>query len=290
MSITVLHISDNHAGLHSGLFPPEMELTYLNNEKKKHIATATSLWVWDCWQRLISTTIDFAEHDPVIVIHTGDITHGSTYAEYLYSSWPEHQIAIAVRCFAELRRIPTLSGIRLCYGTAVHDYGNASAARQVADLLAPWGYGLWCGSYGHEAIDGGEVDFAHRGPGPSRGEDRAITARRYAIRLCRDMMERGKTAPIAILRGHIHLKTLGYVEVPWGKGNWTTTISIGSPLSGLNEYARNATQNTPFNEVGGALLRIHNGRVVEQITPTWEQENRQIVDGCVSHPFSGQMN
>lgn len=289
MSTTILHVSDTHHGLFAGLFPPEIELVYLNNERKTHKASSTSLWVWDNYQRLISTAIDFAEKDPVIVIHTGDICHGAQFAEYLYSGWPEHQVAIAVRCLSELRRIPTLQGIRLCYGTAAHDYGMASTSRQVADLVAPWGYGLWCGAYGVENIDGGQVDYAHRGPGNAHGEDPQLAARRYAIRLCRGMLERGKLAPVAILRGHVHRKTLGYVEIPWGKSGWTSTISVAAPLCGHNEFARNATQNTPFTEVGGALIRIHNGRVVEQIAPTWEIENRQTVDGCLAHPFTGQV-
>jgi|WetSurMetagenome_2_1015567.scaffolds.fasta_scaffold432704_1 hypothetical protein len=287
---TILHITDGHSGLMAGLIAPGTKLEYDNGEIIEQTLTSTSLWVWECYGRMISTTIDWAEGDPVVVYYTGDTTHGSTFPDYLYSGHQDHQVVIAVNAIEQLRRIPTLAGIRFCYGTAAHDYGMASAAKQITASCAAWGYPVSCVSYGIEDLDGCQVDYAHRGPGVGNAEDKSTTPRKYAIRLVRKFLERGQRAPDVILRGHVHVRSTGMVNVPWGKLGKDVLMSVGAPLTGPNEYARNASQNQVITEVGGTLIRVRNGRPVDWQAVTFEREERVHVGGVLAHPFTGTVN
>jgi hypothetical protein len=287
MPTTLLHLSDSQSGQLGGLIAPGTELEYDNNEKRTPELSATSLWVWDCYNKVIDTAIDYTGTDPLVVYHTSEVVHGSRFIEYLYSSWQEHQVTIAVQALSHLRRIPTLAGIRFCYGTGAHDYGQQSATKGVAERCAAWGYPVACVDHGVEEIDGCSIDWAHHGPTVSRMEDKACAGRRYVIRLLRLFLERGKRAPDIVLRGHVHARITEMVKVPWGRDGVPVLLSIGAPLAGMNEYAHKFTQSTPITEIGGTLIRIENGRVLDFQGVTFERENRQRVDGVVAHPYEG---
>lgn len=287
MPTTILHISDTHAGLMAGLIAPGTELEYDNGEKRTHELSSTSAWVWECYQKLIKITAEWAGDDPVVVYHTGDVCHGSRFLEYLYSVWQEHQETIATAALSSLRQIPQLAGFRFCYGSAAHDYGQQSATKNVSANVAAWGYPVACVDHGVEEIDGCMIDWFHRGPKVSATEDRNSTGRRFVIRLCRTFLERGKRAPDVVLCGHVHARITEQVLVGWGKLGHSVMLSVGSPLCGMNEYARNYTMSAPIVEVGGTLIRVSNGRVLEHAVVTWEQEQRQTIDGVIGHKYQG---
>jgi hypothetical protein len=118
-----------------------------------------------------------------------------------------------------------------------------------------------------------------------KGEDKNSGGRRYTIRLVRTFMERGQRAPDIILRGHYHQRVTEPVLVRWGKVDHNVLLSIGAPLCGFNSYSRKATGSAPLCEVGGTLLRIDNGRVVDFQAATWEHENRVFIQGVEWHKF-----
>ena len=288
MSTTILHISDSHGGLMSGLIAPDTELTYNNNEKRTVLLSSTSQWIWECYNKLIDTANDFAAGDPVIVYHTAEVCHGSTFPDYLYSSWQNHQEEIAVKSLAQLRSIKNLAGLRFCYGSGSHDFGQQAATKNVADAVAAWGYPTACVDHGWEEIDGCMVDWCHPGPRPGAGIDKASPVRMYAIRCTRAYMERGKRTPDILLRGHVHIPWLDTVRVGFGKAAVDVTISVGAPLTGVNEYGRRYNHIDALTVVGGALLRVHHGRVVETQAVKFEREDRAKIEGVVAHPFQGQ--
>lgn len=195
---------------------------------------------------------------------------------------------IAVRSLAELRQIHSLAGIRLCYGTGVHDWGLQAATKAVADELAAWGYPLACVDHGYEEIDGAVIDWCHVGPKPNYGIDRASSVRLYALRCTKSYLERGKRAPDVLLRGHVHNPWLDFVSVHFGRDVIPVTISVAPPLCGSNEYARKYNHADALTVVGGHLLRVHNGRVVDYQAVLFEREDRQRVEGVVAHPFTGR--
>jgi hypothetical protein len=287
---TILHITDTHGGLFGGLIEPGTELTYDNGEKHTPELSSLSQWVNECYHKLITTTIDYAESDPVVVIHTAEVCHGSRFSEFLYTPWPDHQVAIAVRSLTELRQIPTLSGFCFAYGSQAHDWGQQSATKQVAEQVAAWGYPVECVDMGRVEIDGALVDFAHKGPMTSKTEDVASVGRKYTIRLARSYLERGKRAPDIVLRGHIHRRVTDLVKVPWGRDGVSVLLSVGAPLTAGNEFALNFTHALPFTEVGGTLIKIDRGRVVDWQIVTWERENRQHLDGVRFYHFNGGMD
>jgi hypothetical protein len=285
MSITILHITDSHSGLMAGLIAKGTELVYDNGDKRTVLLSSMSEWVLECFNRVIDSAIDFAGSDPVIVYHTGDTCHGNAFSEYLYSAWQDHQVTIAVGALSMLRRIQTLAGIRFAYGTDKHDYGENSATKAVADQCAAWGYPMECVSHGAEEIDGCLVDFAHHGPSVGKGEDKNSGGRRYTIRLVRTFLERNQRAPDIILRGHFHQRVTEPVVVSFGRVAHNVMLSIGAPLCGFNSYSRKATSSAPLCEVGGTLIRVNNGHVVDWQAATWEHENRVHIQGVDFYKF-----
>jgi hypothetical protein len=287
MSTTLLHLSDSHSGLLAGLIAPETELEYDNGEKRTMLLSSASEWVWECFNKLIDATIDFADGDAVFVYHTGEVCHGGKFAEFLYSAWAGHQVTIAVKALAELRRIPSLTALRLVYGTAAHDYGMQAMTKDCASQIASWGYSTACVSHGLEEVEGCLIDFAHHGPSVSKTEDKASVGRRYVIRYARKFLERSQRAPDVILRGHVHQRVTEPVKVPWGRDGKPVLLSIGSPLTGPNEYARQFTKSAPLTEVGGTLVKLNNGFVVDFVGVTWERDERQRIEGVVAHTYQG---
>jgi hypothetical protein len=271
----------------SGLIAPDTELTYNNNEKRTVLLSSTSQWIWDCYNKLIVTANDFAGDDQVVVYHTSEVCHGSTFPDYLYSSWQDHQVAIAVKSLAQLRNIKNLAGLRFCYGSGAHDWGQQAATKAVADEVAAWGYPTACVDHGWEELDGCIIDWAHPGPRASTGIDRGSGPRLYAIRSARSYLERNKRAPDVILRGHTHIRYTELVKVAWGKDGVYVMMSVGAALTGPNEYSHKYNHVEAVTEVGGTLIRVHNGRVVEYQAATWEREDRQRVDGVVAHAYRG---
>lgn len=293
MPTTILHLTDSHAGLRSALMMPGTKLVYDNGETKEYpieCLSARSVWLLEKYNKLIDTTIAYADGDPVIVFHTAELCHGSQYPDYLYSPWLDHQVQIAISVMAELRRIPTLAGFRLCYGSKEHDYGQQSATKLVADGMAAWGYPVQCVEMGREIDDGCLIAWQHYGPKRGKGQDRTQGARSFIIRFTRAYLERGQRAPDIFLCGHFHERLTEPINVHWGRDGQNVLLSIGAPLCCPNEYARTFISDSPFTEVGGTLIKIDNGRVLDYQAVTYEYENRIHVEGVVAHPYHNGNN
>ena len=170
MRIVYCAFGDRHSGHRYGLTMPGTEIVYHSGEKYEVKLSAWSDWLWnEVWLPGIEKVIEFAGDDSLVICDGGDMVHGHRYVDYLYSGDIDHQVQISTMALSPWREAPTLKAILMVTGTGSHDFGNNSAARQVYDKVAAWGY--------HQKLDdhlrwshpdGFVLDMAHHGPSVSK--------------------------------------------------------------------------------------------------------------------------
>ena len=274
-------MGDTHCGLKNGLIAPGTELDY-SGEKKTVNILSWSEWLWhDVYSPGITLAGEIAGGDPVFVLHDGDVVHGSRFTEHLYSAWPEHQVAIAVRVMAECRRLQNLAAFAMVHGTGSHDFGENSATRKVAEAMAPWGLPVMVDDHiDVDLPDGFRVDLAHHGPNVG-GNDyvRGNAARGYAKQRATGYLQRGDKFPDMIVRGHVHQDLYEpCVPVPWAGSYRDTAMFITPPLCGPNGYARQASRSIDRAICGMFFVEVLNGRIGTVYQHLVERSTKRVFD------------
>lgn len=274
-----VHFGDPHCGLRHGLIAPGTELEYSNGEKREVLLSGWSEFIWnDVWLPGIEKVSEIAGDDAVVLICAGDTCHGSRFVEYLYTPFVDHQVMIAKQGFEPWRKVKGLASVYLAYGTGSHDYGENASTKMLREALVPWGYNVEIGDQLLLKDGGLRMDVAHHGPYVSSLPHlRSNGARRYAELHCRQELERGRTPPSWMMRGHVHRDVIATAEFWFGNEYQKCLITINPPMCGPNGYARKAARSEPYTRCGFWLVAVEDGEVVEVIPHIVERDNRRLV-------------
>lgn len=171
-----VHYGDDHGGHKLGLFNPDTEIHDVAEdgtpEPYKPKLTATQEYLWECYSGDVRDVRLLANGDPIILVHTGDMGHGSKYPHQLMFQAEADQAAICVKNFEPWYRLSNLKVVRLLWGTAAHNYGEASLERLVAAQLRALYPNVDTQTVRHSLLKPGGmlVDCAHHGPHPGSRE------------------------------------------------------------------------------------------------------------------------
>lgn len=273
MRVVYVALGDRHGGHRNGLTMPGTEIEFsIGEEKESYILDDDNLsdwakWLWyDVWMPGIVKLKDFAGTDAVIVADDGDMTHGAKFIgnDNSYSPHIDQQVQISKMALTPLRELPGLSAFFLSYGTAAHDYGSNSAARLVAEAIAPWGYDVISDYHVIWNHDGFRLDLAHKGPNSSsRPHLRLNSARTYGEDRIRKSLEFGKPYANLYQRGHFHRPVVANAAIEWADELHQTTVMITPPLCGPNGYARDAARSPETVTCGFYYYEVIDGRMGE---------------------------
>lgn len=286
MSRTVfVSLGDRHSGLRNGLCPPDMELVYgavtnqvwpgMSDQEIQNVLddldrravniSGWSDWLWhEVWLPGIEKVKEFAGSDPVVILDSGDMVHGSRFVESLYTPFVHHQVDIAVESMRPWRELKNLYGIAMVYGTGSHDYGANAAAKKVYDGLGPWGYKMWLGDHLKLKFGDFRIDLAHHGTNMSkRTHLRYNTIRLDFEQKIRTAKEFGEPTIDFYQRGHWHRPAWIPIYVDWAMDTIHSTSVITPPMTGPNGYARQATRSTSHVKCGFYAWELVDGKIGE---------------------------
>lgn len=288
----VLNLSDTHGGHKTGLLAPDVKL-YDETPDGETVPwypaqNAFQRYTWQLYtEKIIPKVADIAGDDPVYVNHLGDQIHGNKHPEQLISTRLADQIEIAVANWGPVfSGLPTLSGVRAVAGTGAHEYGEGSATLLITSALRsrypavdimPLYHGL-------ARIGGASIDYSHHGPGQSsRIWLEGNTARFYLRDIMLRSLRDGHMPPDLVLRGHIHTPISELVSI-WSHNRMIESrIVVCPPLTGLSDYARQATRSIYEIIVGATVIEIVRGKIMPPIfiTETIDVRTKEILPASV---------
>jgi len=242
-------LSDTHAGHRFGLMDPSVTL-YDEDEQGNLIPytpepSAIQRWLWRCYQDDVANAMAFANGDPLVVLHNGDLTWGRKYARELVSTREADQILIAVANMQPWFEYDDLQAVRFSHGTGSHAFYEATAAVLVSEQLRALHPDTDIGVVRHGllSLDGVRVDYAHHGPTPGIRQWTQGNQLRYYLRsLMNDEIIRGREPPRVVIRSHYHTYCRETLRVH-GACEWVSDIVVTPAYCGLSEYAQQATRS-----------------------------------------------
>lgn len=260
----VVALSDTHAGHKLALMRPGVQLLDNSGPKpstwKPALTQMQRTVLWPHYKACIKGVSELANGAPIVLIHTGDLTWGTKYAQGLVSTRIADQLLIAVDNLAQWYALPNLARVILIDGTDSHELGEATAPVMVASELTRRYPKVETASTPHALIEcgGRRLDVSHHGPGAGKrvwlsGDE----LRRYVRNIVLEDLLCGCQPPDVVMRAHIH----DYLKetVPVGDREY---LGIVSPsFCGMTPFARQVMQSPRRLTVGLVALEIIDGQV-----------------------------
>jgi hypothetical protein len=260
----VVALSDTHAGHKLALMRPGVQLLDNSGPKpstwKPALTQMQRTVLWPHYKACIKGVSELANGAPIVLIHTGDLTWGTKYAQGLVSTRIADQLLIAVDNLEQWYALPNLQQVILIEGTDSHELGEATAPVMVASELTRRcpKVGTRCAPHALVDCGGRRLDMTHHGPGAGRrvwlsGDE----LRRYVRNIVLDELLHGCEPPDVVMRAHIH----DYLKetVPVGGREY---LGIVSPsFCGLTPFARQVMRSPGRLTVGLVALEISDGKV-----------------------------
>jgi len=225
--------------------------------------TATQVHLWGLRQSHITKVIEWAGDDDLLVFENGDITHGNKYPGHLVSNRAGDQYIIARDNLDEwpARRNVTM---RLCVGTAAHNFGEGSTELVVSEMLRERHHELDLKVlyHGLAQVRGVRVDYAHHGPSPGiRDWTQGNVARLYLRSLVNADIKEGKEPPHLVVRGHYHQYCREMVETRYN-GHWHQSWLVILPsYCGMDDFGHKATRSKAYQHHGMIAWEIIDGEL-----------------------------
>lgn len=206
-----IFLSDTHAGFKLGLMNPNVEL-HDRDENGNLVPytpepNAVQKYFWNLYTNGIRAVEEFANGDPIVVIHFGDITHGNRYPTNLVSTEISDQPAIAVANLEPLLSLPNVRSFRLTVGTSAHNFEEGSAENIIINdikLRYPK-INSEAVIHGLADIDGVDIEYAHQGAFPgSRHHLKGNIAHQFLRDKMTTELIHGNKPPRLYGYGHYH--------------------------------------------------------------------------------------
>lgn len=258
-----INIGDNHAGHRNGLIAPKTALEWGVDDIREPEISGWSDWLWhEVWLAGLEYVKSMAGKEPVYVLHSGDITHGSRYVDNHYTPFVSEQVKIAIKSFEPVRELDGYAGFALVSGTGSHDYGGNSASLMCRDEIAKWGYPVWYNEHILVDFDGFRADLAHHGSFVSRLDHlKPNSARRDFMQLMSHDLQWGRNSAHLYQRGHVHTPVDTIAEVVWQNQTRRARVLITPPMTGPNGYARQAVKSMQEVTCGFYLTCVEGDQV-----------------------------
>jgi hypothetical protein len=264
-----LCISDTHGGFKLGLMNPNVELHDRDEEGNlvpyTPEPTAVQKYFWHLYTRGIKAVEEFANGDPIVVIHFGDATHGNKYPKTLVSTELADQPAIAIANMEPVLSLPNVRSFRLVAGTDAHNFDDSSAEKIIIDNLKLRYPKVNCETVevGLASIDGVDIEYAHQG---------AFTGSRQHLKgniahqFLRDKMTielmAGKTPPRLYGYGHYHEWIWVSETVSVGDNDYISTLFVMPSFNFPNMWTTATTRGQARFTHGVVALEIVDGNLI----------------------------
>lgn len=278
--------SDIHSGFVLGLMNPETILEAEDGDtvyKYHPQLSATQEHLWSRYEEDIDSVARFANGDPIVAVHNGDIAHGIKYIQQLVSTRMADQIVIGYYNMLPWLEMNNVISLRLIYGTSAHNFGEGSADILVARWLASEFPNRDIQSYHHGLmnIGGVLVDFSHHGP--YHGSRQWLTGN-VANFYLRDLMTReimrGKKPPDLVVRSHYHTYVKVTLNISIDDTDFESILVITPSYSGAGDFARQHARSPYLITNGMVAVEIIDGEIgrVKRYSKTLDIRVKETID------------
>lgn len=270
----VVCLADTHGGSALGLMAPGTQLYQepVGNEPAPAYTpplTATQTYLWEIYQADVDYVRTIAAGRPVVVYHNGDICQGLKYPQQLVTTRLADQVRIATNNMRVWFDTPglNLAALRLVFGTAAHNFGEASACLLIHEQLTALypRADIQVVRHAYATIAGVEFDVAHHGPTPGvRNWTVGNQLRFYARSMVADCVAHGWPIPRVIVRAHYHTYCPETVLVMVAGQEYLIDVVVLPSYCSLTEYAQQATRSGFVISNGLVAWEVAAGQVIKK--------------------------
>jgi len=278
MRVIVAIYTDSHAGHKWGLCPPDIVLKEegADGQIREYTPRLTPVQetLWEIHTENVRWLKEYAGDDAVIVLQTGDPTHGTKYPDEVMTTSMYNQVRIAVGNFIPMLRIPNVEMVRVSTGTGSHEMGEGTTAYMIGEILELMFPDIDIGVVKHGLLtiemdkseNDKEIDFSHHGPSAGiRSWTKGNVARHYARDIIEEHLKDGDIPPDVILRGHVH-ERVSEVVTWWRDGQPVETrMIVTPPMSGVTFFARQVARSPYKSAYGWVVLEIIDNKMSDPI-------------------------
>lgn len=266
--VIVAGSSDKHSGCIYGLMNPEVVL-YDNNPETGQVepwsptSTASQRVVWMAHQEDFGQIVDLADGSPIIAIDMGDMTHGNKWMRELVSTRPSDQWLIAAENLRPWLRLPNLRAMRLVTGTGVHEFGEGSSARLLAEMLKRE-FKKDVLPVDHEllTINGVPFDLSHHGAPPGiRSWLKGNVLELYTRSIMLDAIQRHHRPPQVLWRAHYHQYVRRTATVGLDGSEFDCVAVILPACCLLDDHSRKVGRSPAAVSLGMVAAEIIDGKL-----------------------------
>lgn len=263
-------ISDTHANSKLGLLSPHATL-WDENAKGEIIdynpaLNAVQEQLWDWYLNDKEEVRRLADGDDIVLIHNGDMTHGSRFLKEVVGTRIEDQLAIAEANIRPWLNTPGVKHAFFVKGTASHEFGEGSAPMSVArSLRGYYDFPIEVPYHVEMDIDGYRIDAAHHGAHPgTRNWLKGRSLMYYTQDIMTELLMDGRDPPHAILRGHYH-QYVSEIVTCWARGkNWRTYAAVCPAYGFPDSFARKVARSPGQVWVGCIALELVDGKLLKE--------------------------
>lgn len=223
-------------------------------------------YLWDCYTKDLNNVKRLVGHDPIVIIHSGDITHGDKYPSGLVTTREADQPIIATWNMKPWLELPGLRSVRIMFGTEAHSLGEGSAEILIVNALRALrpDVSIKARRHGLFTVGGARFDVAHHGAYPGSRTWLKGNVARYWLR-DRMMQEilAGRQPPDVYLTAHYHELVHEVVEIR-GERVWRSELYILPSYCGLTEFAEQVSKGQYLVTNGLLLFEIREAQIMDR--------------------------
>lgn len=269
-------MADSHGGCAVALLNPNTVLVREDSdgEDEEYCPALNEFqrYLWDLYERSIANVMDIADGDEVVVLHDGDITHGTKYPEGLIPDIsPEDQRTIGRWNISPWYAHNNVSTVRLFTGTEAHDWMQGSSEAKIAYKMRKEypRVDTRARHLGLLKMGQDSIDVSHHGPGGGSREWLRGNVARYYLR-DRIWKDRRMGVPPSrlYLRGHFHVRVWETLHLQWEGQNCDHDLFVIPSFSGVNWHTRKVTRSDPELTNGMIAVVYENGKQREIVDLT----------------------
>lgn len=279
-----LFISDTHGGFKYGLMNPNVKIHDRDQEGNLYAYTPASTKVQQYFWELLLNGCEFvkqyANGDPIVVIHNGDATHGDKYPKLLVSTENADQPVIAISNMEPILSLPNIRSFRLVAGTDAHNFDEADAEKLIIreiKLLYPK-INSELVTVGLGDIDGYEIEYSHQGAYPgSKHHLKGNVAHQFLRDRMTGELLAGKTPPGLYLYAHYHEYIFVSETISIGDKDYTSNLITMPSFNFVNLWATAATRAQSRFTHGVVVIEIMDGKLtdVKRLTQTIDRRTKE---------------
>ena len=263
-------MADQHAGSKLGLMPAGVVL--MNEDGNPYVPNqgyTQAEFLWPNYERTVFEVLEWANDDPITLIHDGDICQGDKHGD-LVSPLVIDQVVIALANLEPWLALGNIAEVCLIEGTQAHDYTGGTAERLVVDMLSSTVRASYAG---HMLLDVGEslLDIAHHGPHPGGRAWLRGNPARFSLRdaMLGEIL-RGNQVPDLYIRAHYHQP----VDETTTIYTYQSRLLIVPSWQAADQFVRKVGQSPPRICCGMAAVEVIDGCISQVRTYVHELDIR----------------